>query len=164
MSKNKLNWNAIPLESAISCIPSNRQSEISSTSEHENIRCRTPLINVNKNAECEASSMGADDINYNEATLSTVYDTSCTLQTLSNSSYPALNSNFASSSITQSTDLTENHENDIEMLVSDKDVQFLLYDEMHNKTAKGCLKTINLSQKQLSQKNTKMYTIHRYYN
>jgi len=51
MSKNKLNWNAIPLESAISYIPSNTQSEISLTSEHENIRCRTPLINVN-NAEC----------------------------------------------------------------------------------------------------------------
>lgn len=79
MSKNKLNWNAIPLESAISCISSNRQSEISSTSKHENIRCRTPLMNVNKNTECEASSMSADDINYNEATLSTVYDTSFVL-------------------------------------------------------------------------------------
>jgi len=91
------------------------------------------------------------DINY-KTTLPTVYDTSCTLQTLSN---PALNSNFASSLITQSTDLIENYENDIEMPVSDKDVQFLVDDEMHNKTAKGYLKSINLSQKQLSQKQKK---------
>lgn len=50
------------------------------------------------------------------------------------------------------------------MLVSDKDVQFPLDDEMHNKTAKGCLKSINLSQKQLSpkKKKQKMYKIHRY--
>lgn len=119
MSKNKLNWNAISLESAISCVSSNIQSEVSLTSEHENIRCTFPLMNVNKNVECKASPMSADDINYNEATFSTIYDTSCrTLQTSFNiSSYPAviLNSDFASSLITQSTDLTKNHESDTEI-------------------------------------------------
>lgn len=112
-----MNWNAIPLENAINCTPLNTQSEIPSTNEHENIRCRTPLYN--------SSNLTLDS-----------------------------DSDFAFSLGTQNIDTTENHENDIEVLASDKNVQFLVEDEMHNKT-KGYLKGISLSQKQLSTKETK---------
>ena len=66
------------------------------------------------------------------------------------SSYPAFICDFVSSLTARSTssinenDVEMNHENDIEMLISDKNVKFLVDNEMHDKIVipKGYLKSI----------------------